>query len=264
MFLAKFSRNYTSGLKILGLVLAIFAFASVPVSAQIHPNCPLEITGTVGDLANFDVSSLDSQTVSVSIPDVTVGVWGSVMIGTANNANVTISAVPVGTKGPVLITANKVDSNLAANFTVVATDSVGHNVTITTSVNCTVTTHGCTLTQGYWKNHAANWPVNGLTLGTVTYSKTQLISVLNTSVKGNGLIALSYQLIAAKLNIAAGASVPPAVATTIASADALIGGLVAPPVGSGSLSTASTASMTATLDAYNNGLAVDGPPHCDN
>jgi isocitrate dehydrogenase len=95
------------------------------------------------------------------------------------------------------------------------------------------------------------------------YTKSQLLSILNESVGGNGLISLSQQLIAAKLNAAAGTTVPANVAMAITDADALIGGLVVPPVGSGFLSTSSTSSLTTTLDIYNNGDTPGGPPHCD-
>jgi hypothetical protein len=40
--------------------------------------------------------------------------------------------------------------------------------------------------------------------GTTTYNKAQLMEILKTPVKGNGLIPLAYQLIAVKLNIANG------------------------------------------------------------
>src|SRR5438045_1353979 len=62
----------------------------------------------------------------------------------------------------------------------------------------------CTLTQGYWKNHPDAWPVSSLKLGSVTYTKVELIVILKTPVRGNGLVALAHQLIAAKLNLAAG------------------------------------------------------------
>lgn len=120
---------------------------------------------------------------------------------------------------------------------------------------------GCTLTQGYWKNHASAWPVSSLTLGTVNYTKAQLLSILNAPVKGNGLISLAHQLIAAKLNIANGAS-SGSIASTITSATTLIGGKVIPPVGSGFLSPNSASSLTKALDNFNTG--VTGPGHCPN
>jgi hypothetical protein len=123
----------------------------------------------------------------------------------------------------------------------------------------TPTPAGCTLTQGYWKNHPEDWPVSSLQLGSVVYTKAQLLSILSTPVKGNGLISLAHQLIAAKLNIADGAS-DSSIATYITQADALIGGKVVPPVGNGSLTTAQVATLVGKLDEFNNG--VTGPGHC--
>jgi hypothetical protein len=119
---------------------------------------------------------------------------------------------------------------------------------------------GCTLTQGFWKNHPDVWPVSSLTLGSVSYTQAELLSILGAPVVGNGLISLAHQLIAAKLNIASGAN-PSAISSTIAAADALIHTLVVPPVGGGFLFPATTSSLTAALDAYNNGIT--GPGHCE-
>ena len=133
-------------------------------------------------------------------------------------------------------------------------------------------TGGCTLTQGYWGTHndlvcatnpgsplCISWPVTSLTLGTVTYDQAQLLSIFNTPAAGNGLIALAHQLIAAKLNVANGAD-DSAVAGAIVSADALIGGLVVPPVGSGSLAPSATSALITTLTNFNEGAI--GPGHC--
>jgi hypothetical protein len=120
---------------------------------------------------------------------------------------------------------------------------------------------GCTFTQGYWKNHEEAWPVTSLTLGTVTYTQSQLLSILNQPVKGNGLVSLAHQLIAVKLNVASGAS-SSAISSAISAADALIGGLVVPPVGGGSLAPGSVSSLVSQLDAFNNGFT--GPGHCGN
>jgi hypothetical protein len=117
----------------------------------------------------------------------------------------------------------------------------------------------CTYTIGYWKNHAGSWPVTSLTLGTVTYTQSQLLQIFNQPAQGNGLISLAHQLIGAKLNIAGGAD-NSTISATIAAADAQIGSLVIPPIGSGSLSPGSTSARTQSLDDYNNGLT--GPGHC--
>jgi hypothetical protein len=147
------------------------------------------------------------------------------------------------------------------------------NLTCST-LDCDEDQEGCTFTQGYWKTHnplsaqcaddppgplCVSWPVSSLTLGTVDYDVAQLLSIFNTPAAGNGLIALAHQLIAAKLNIANGSD-GSAIAATIASADALIGGLVVPPVGAGSLPNAATSALIATLTSYNEGAI--GPGHC--
>jgi hypothetical protein len=128
------------------------------------------------------------------------------------------------------------------------------------------------LKQGYWKTHGAVpsgnneyvWPdvvkANGLQLGNVIYTAADLLSILNKPAAGNGLIALAHQLIAAKLNVAAGAD-PTSVAGDIATADGLIGGLIVPPLGSGYLAPSLTSGLVTALANYNEG--VTGPGHCD-
>ncbi len=129
---------------------------------------------------------------------------------------------------------------------------------------------GCTYTQGYWKNHGpegcANgnneneWPVTSMTLGNVSYTDLDLCAILHTPAKGNGLIILAHQLIAAKLNAANGSD-DTTIAGAVAAADALIGDLVVPPVGSGYLSPGDAVSLIVTLAQYNEGAI--GPGHCD-
>lgn len=117
----------------------------------------------------------------------------------------------------------------------------------------------CTYTQGYWKNHEEAWPVNSLTLGTVTYTKAELLQILNHAPQGNKLVILAHQLIAAKLNLANGAS-PSSIATTIANSDAIIGNRVSPPIGTGALTNNPATGYANSLDDFNNGLI--GPGHC--
>jgi len=134
--------------------------------------------------------------------------------------------------------------------TKVATHFATANFTITCGGSCT-TTFG----QGYWKNHGDLWPVSSLTLGTTSYTKAQLLSILNEDPghgpTANGLIILSYQLIAAKLNRANGAPNTNNVDAQIAAANALIGALVVPPVGSGYLAPNAIGTIKDALEAYN-------------
>lgn len=64
----------------------------------------------------------------------------------------------------------------------------------------------CHYTPGYWKNHPESWTVAGVTLGGVAYTQSEAIAIMNTPVDGDVTIILAYHLIAAKLNVAAGAS----------------------------------------------------------
>ncbi|MDU0369060.1 hypothetical protein ACFPAF_01540 [Hymenobacter endophyticus] len=119
------------------------------------------------------------------------------------------------------------------------------------------TTSRCTYTIGYWKNHSERWPVASLQIGATTYTKAQLLTVLNTPVRGNGLISLAHQLIAAKLNIANGSS-GTVVQADVAAADALIG---SKNLFTGSLAPNQTSGLVGKLDSYNNGII--GPGHCN-
>ena len=87
----------------------------------------------------------------------------------------------------------------------------------------------CPLPQGYWKNNPDAWPSSALpmTLGSQSYIKPQLLTILNTPVgsgkNADASLILAYQLIAAKLNIANGADGAP-VTGTIIDADSLLSG----------------------------------------
>jgi N-acetylneuraminic acid mutarotase len=124
----------------------------------------------------------------------------------------------------------------------------------------TPTPGGCVYGQGYWKNHPDQWPVAQLQLGNVTYDQQQLLDILHQPVRGNGLVLLAHQLIAAKLNIDNGAD-GSCIQQIIADADALIGDLVVPPVGTGYLAPRDVSALADTLDQYNEGGLC--APHCE-
>jgi hypothetical protein len=138
---------------------------------------------------------------------------------------------------------------------------------------CGHDTFGCTSSQDYWRlfnplgcpnpgcgpQTCVDWPLTSLTLGSVSYPVDELVAILNTTASGNGLLELAHQLVTAKLNIAAGAD-GSVVATTIAAADAMVAGLVVPPVGDGFLDPGVTAAYTATLSSFNQGAI--GPGTC--
>jgi len=120
----------------------------------------------------------------------------------------------------------------------------------------------CTYSYGYWKQH---WvcSVSDLRLGTVFYTNTQLLSILNQAVNGNNLVELAHQLIGAKMNIIKGANAT-GIQSTVDAADLLIGGLVVPPIGTGAFTTtsdnASAVSLAGTLANFN--LGNSSSPHC--
>lgn len=126
---------------------------------------------------------------------------------------------------------------------------------------------GCTLTQGYWKNHESAWPVASLTLGAETYGQAELLDLLRTPVSSDASLILAHQLIAAKLNVAAGASTSAAVAAAIADADAWMianadaDGRLPYGTSSGSAAHGSASVLGDALAAFNQGES--GTPHCD-
>lgn len=136
------------------------------------------------------------------------------------------------------------------------------------------TPSGCTRTQGFWGSSPAGQALlvalvntigGSLSLGTVAYTPAQLDDILDEPTGGNAILILGHQLIAAKLNILAGASSAP-IAATIASADAVIGAMIIPPVPGGVFVSPAVppgptmVSLASTLDQYNNGNL--GVPHC--
>jgi hypothetical protein len=122
----------------------------------------------------------------------------------------------------------------------------------------------CPLSLGYWKNHADLWPVSTLMLGTVSYTKAQLLAILRTSPgtgrKADASLILAQQLIAAKLSLANGSDAC-AIGTTIAAADALIGGRtipITPKISPTSAEGQQMVSLASMLEQYNTGLLTPG------
>jgi hypothetical protein len=112
----------------------------------------------------------------------------------------------------------------------------------------------CPLGQGFWKTHPGVWPVSSLTLGRQTYTRSELLTILDAPIRGDASLILAHQLIAAKLNLANGSSLGP-ISTTIAAADRLLSGFtgklpyrVTP---SSSIGQAMVNDAT-VLDSYNN------------
>jgi hypothetical protein len=59
-------------------------------------------------------------------------------------------------------------------------------------------------TPGYWKNHPDAWPVEEITIGGVTYTRSQAIGIMRRPERGDKTYTMFRALVAAKLNVAAG------------------------------------------------------------
>ena len=133
-------------------------------------------------------------------------------------------------------------------------DADASNNSATTRTTCSGT-ETCPHTQGYWKNHPEAWPVSSLVLGDVSYSKSELLAIFKMPVTGDASLNLAHQLIAAKLNVAAGAS-SSVISSTIAQADALLApfsGKLPYGVHSASSTGVAMVAKAGILDSYNNG-----------
>ncbi len=120
---------------------------------------------------------------------------------------------------------------------------------------------GCTLTQGYWKNHHAGaknhaqqqpWPVDEA----VSLCGQTWLEILQTPPKGDAWYILAHQWIAASLNVASGALAPPDVVAALTQGEALLADC--------SIDADEHDAAIADaglLDDFNNGAV--GPGHCD-
>jgi hypothetical protein len=92
-------------------------------------------------------------------------------------------------------------------------------VTCNTGVNCPAS-------PGFWKKHA--YPaamIFPVVIGGISYSKADFNTILNNPGGGNAVRILGFQLAAALLNAANGASVPANVSAAIADAESLLTGI---------------------------------------
>jgi hypothetical protein len=100
--------------------------------------------------------------------------------------------------------------------------------------------------------------VSSLTLGSVTYNKTQLLTILNNSTIGDASVILARAEIATLLSLANGSN-PVPVCGTIADADAALGGSTVPAkVGPRTVLGQRMVSDGNKLDSYNNGNLTVG------
>ena len=173
----------------------------------------------------------------------------------------TVTPTVTPTATPTVTPTVTPTATATATPTTTPTPSVTPTPTATATVTPTPTPTGCVFGQGYWKNHPEAWPVTELQLGNTTYTQDQLLAILREPVRGNGILILAKQEIAAKLNIANGAD-GSCVQQTLADADALIGDLVIPPIGDGYLSPRNVQPTAGILGDFNEGGLC--APSCEN
>jgi uncharacterized delta-60 repeat protein len=197
----------------------------------------------VETFSNFGIARYETN----GSPDQTFGTGGKV--DTDFFATDFAEGVAIQPDCKIVVAGFSWDFNLGSDFALARYDSGGCLVAST-----------CPLTQGYWKNHAALWPVDSLTLGSQTYTKTELLNILNNSTQTDVSLTLARQLIAAKLNIASGSNAAP-VSATITHADGLLSGFAGKLPYKVKSSSAVGQAMTgdsAVFNSYNSGLLTPG------
>ena len=117
----------------------------------------------------------------------------------------------------------------------------------------------CPLTQGYWANHPENWAANSLMLGTQFYTQAELLALMPGG-GGDASTILAVQMIATKLNIAAGAD-PASISAALLTADSLLGqftGKLPYNVAPSSSEGQAMINIAGLLDSFNNGDLTPG------
>jgi len=220
------------------------------------PDQVFRLNGTTGAGSPTPSPSATGSPSATATPTATAS--GTASPTATASGSVSPTATPTSTASPTASASATPSATATPTASPSATGSPSATPTTTPSgtpsatPTPTGTPFACVRGQGYWKNHPDQWPVTELQLGNVTYTEEQLLAILHEPVRGNGLLILAHQLIAAKLNIAAGAD-PSCIQDAIAAADALIGDLVIPPIGGGYLRPRDVASLAGLLGQFNEG-----------
>jgi len=194
--------NGLQNFPVLNSVMSSGGMTTVAASLNSTPNSPF----TLEFFANTacDPSGFGEGQSPVTSKDV--------MTDASGNATVTVGFPTAG----AVITATATGASGTSEFSRCATAAPS--------------TGRCPRGVGFWKNHPELWPVTTLTLGSQSYTQTQLLNILKTPGIGPSIgpgggsdasLILARPLIAAKLNIANGSD-PTPIAGTIADADNLL------------------------------------------
>jgi hypothetical protein len=266
------------------LAAALLPLASVAVSpASAAVNCSAGVSGVVwhdtnndgiqdagepgvqGAVLTISITPVVSELVAQNwVVDMATDNFGSFYVELPDGVYHIALQIPPGTQPSP---ANQGDNDAVDSDGV--PDEYGHSV-------ATVGVSGCradfgvwipsvaqpgTGTPGYWKNHPEAWPVDQITVGGVTYTKTQAIAFLN-NVGKDKTITMFSSLVPAMLNVLVG-NEDSCVSSTIAAADSWM--TTYGPAGKG-VHAASQAwkvgePLHRQMDNYNNGMLC--APHRD-
>lgn len=251
----------------------------IGVNAAGIPQAPIKaeetVNGSVSGVVFYDSDEDGVQDAGEpGIPSVTVllhEVVNGVVVSTTSLSNIdgnyTFGGIGGGTYD-IEVDSNSLHSDVVATYDAdgTTTENVAE-VVVSANQSNIIASFGYkrginvgTGTRGYWTNHPDDWPVESITLGGVSYTKAQAITILKRPTKGDKAYSMAAQLIATKLNLLSGSN-----STCIAS-DVVDGDdwLADHPLNGGRTSDTawSTGSTThQNLDDYNNGRLC--APHMD-
>lgn len=220
----------------------VTAVPGPPVSTAVV--CP-EITVSPATLPNGTVGTAYAQLIA--------GSGGAAPYSFAVTAGSLPAGLELGTNGQITGTPT---GEGTSTFTVTVTDANDCTGLVELSITIVIAPppggDPCPRSQGYWRNNPDEWPVDSLTLGQVQYNSEQLMALFKRPPSGDASMILAHQLIAAKLNVAAGSDAEP-IQSTIAAADALLSGSLPLGVKPSSPTGRQMTELASVLDAYNNG-----------
>lgn len=262
------SKRYVA---VFGLVLGLFALVANPARANVTTAAPatvdckgfnlcvtIEFLDPTGPPLEFDYTFTLTPS---SGPAITVGPTADIFQPTMFTQTECVNGTwpgspltaPVTVTGNVFIPTEGITPGLNP-FTIT------FNGATSIDLMCSSGT-GCPATIGFWKNEEHHpFPnsvqTSGLTIGGVTYSASDLYTILSAT-GGNAVVILGKQLVGALLNLAAGAKHNASADMAIADAEGLLStnslnlltSFVAP---SSTLGTALIGDAN-TLDGYNGG-----------
>jgi hypothetical protein len=238
-----------------------YSFVSEPVSLPSVATVTLQNSPS-GSTSFTGNATVTSATATANEVDKSVTVTdGADTLGTASDTKSFVYAktLSFATCGPQTV------SNTATLTTSDTHATASATATVAVTVPC-VSSGGCTLSQGYWKNHAesskhydSRWAVVGGSGSQFFLSGKTWLQVFGTSVNGNAYYQLADQYMAAKLNVLNGAS--NAVASQMSQAESLFA-TYTPANASTASSTvkAQFTNLASTLGSYNEGAI--GPGKC--